>query len=327
MKVSGSYIIIRSCILFIFFLFFSEGKAQVYLNSTHISQWHTQMIQPALSGQSEGLRTFATYRYQWVGLDGAPMSIFAGADMKLPIKNSSGGIFVAHDRLGASSYTSANISYAYSIPLKDNILSIGANIGMVGSILDGSKLTTPSDKLPIEDPSLSGRKESGFRANIALGAAYIHSMFYAHAFIDNLGDFKTKINGLNTDLRISNGRYFGIGLGSSIPINEKFSIDPKILFKSDLVNYQLDISLSSTFDKRYSLGIGTRGYNNNSFESLFLITKVNIVDNIAIMYSFDIVLNELKTVNSGSHEVSFQYIIPKRYVTNRSKIVNHPRYL
>ncbi|MCO5234409.1 MAG: PorP/SprF family type IX secretion system membrane protein [Chitinophagales bacterium] len=327
MKVSCHHIWINGFLLVLSFAFYSKSNAQVNLNSTHVSTWHTQMIQPAFMGQSDGIRAFASYRYQWVGIEGSPMTIYAGVDMKLPIKNSSGGLLIAHDRLGLASYTSASISYAYTIPIKKSSLNLGANIGMVGTILDGTKLTTPSMNQPIEDPNLSLKKESGFRANIAFGIAYIHPIFYVHTFVDNLSNFKTKMNGLKSELRIDNGRYLGIGMGASVPVHEKFSINPNFLFKSDLVNYQLDISLSSTYKEKYSLGIGARGYNKMSFESLFFITKVQILDNLEIMYSFDMIFNALKSVNHGSHEVSFQYIIPKKYISNRSKIVNHPRYL
>jgi type IX secretion system PorP/SprF family membrane protein len=302
-------------------------SAQVFFNSTHISTLHQQFDQPALSGQSEGIRAFAAYRYQWVGIEGAPSTIFAGVDMKLPLKNSSGGFFIAHDRVGATAFTSAHMTYAYSIPIKKNTLSVGAKLGIVNMQLDGSKLITPSDNIGIEDPLLNSSKSSSIRPELGMGIAFNHPVFHVQMYVNNLADFKSKIDGIDDKFETYYGRYAGLGAGAKIAINEKISLDPTILLRSDFINYQFDISLSTTFLKKYSLGLGSRGYNKKSFESLFFITKIIFPKDIGLMYSYDWSLNSLQTVSNGSHEISIQYIIPKKYLTNRTKIINHPRYL
>lgn len=308
-------------------LFSFDINAQVFFNSTHISTWHQQFEQPALSGQAEGIRTFAAYRYQWVGIEGAPSTIFAGADMKLPLKNSSGGLFVAHDRAGATAFTSAHMTYAFSIPIKMNTLSIGAKIGIVNMQIDGSKLVAPSDNIGIEDPLLNGSKSSSIRPELGIGMAFNHPMYHVQLFVNNLADFKSKIDGINNKFDANYGRYAGLGVEAKIPINNKISLDPTLLLRSDFINYQFDISLSATLMKKYSFGVGSRGYNKKSLESLFFITKIILPKEIGLMYSYDLSLNSLQTVSNGSHEISIQYIIPKKYLTNRTKIINHPRYL
>lgn len=308
-------------------LFAFTLNAQVFFNSTHISTWHQQFDQPALSGQSEGIRTFAAYRYQWVGLEGAPNTIFLGADMKLPIKNSSGGIFISHDRAGATAITSAHMTYAYSFPIKNNSLSIGAKLGIVNMTLDGSKLVTSSDNIGIQDPLLNESKSSSLRPEVGIGVAFNHPIFFAHLFVNNLANFKSKLDGIDNEFSTTYGRYMGIGGGAEIPIREKFSLNPTILLRSDFIKYQFDISLSTTFLKKYTFGIGSRGYNKTSFESLFFITKIKLPKGIGLMYSYDLSQNSIKLASNGSHEVSFQCIIPKKYLSNRTKIINHPRYL
>lgn len=316
------------CFLVIGLVAFSlDISAQTFFNSTHISTWHQQFDQPALSGQSEGIRAFATYRYQWIGIEGAPSTVFAGADMKLPLKNSSGGVFIAHDRVGATAFTSAHMTYAYSIPIKKNSLNIGAKLGLVNMQLDGSKLIAPSDNIGIEDPLLNSSKSSSIRPELGMGIAFNHPIFHVQLYVNNIADFKSKLDGIDNKFDTYYGRYAGLGAGAKIDINEKISLDPTILLRSDFVNYQFDISLSATLLKKYSFGVGSRGYNKKSFESLFFITNIKLPKDIGLMYSFDLSLNSLQTVSHGSHEISIQYIIPKKYLTNRTKIINHPRYL
>lgn len=318
---------LRSFILIGLFIMSFNIQAQVFFNSTHISSWHQQFEQPALSGQSEGIRTFAAYRYQWLGIEGAPQSFFAGADMKLPIKNSSGGVFVAHDRAGATAFTSAHMTYAYSIPIKNNSLNIGAKVGLVNMRLDGSKLIAPSDNIGIEDPLLNSNKSSSIRPELGMGVAFNHPTFHVQLFVNNFTNFKSRLDGVDIEFDTYYGRYAGLGTGAEIPINSKISLNPTFFFRTDFVNSQFDISLSTTFLEKYSLGVGSRGYNKRSFESLFLITKIKLSKEIVLMYSYDKSLNSLKTVSQGSHELSIQYVIPKKYVSNRTKIMNHPRYL
>ena len=319
--------LLRSFILYGLLLLSFNLNAQVFFNSTHISTWHQQFDQPALSGQSEGIRTFATYRTQWVGIEGGPQTAFAGIDMKLPLKNSSGGIFIAHDRAGATAYTSAHMAYSYSIPMNENSLSIGTKIGLINNVLDGSKLLTPSDNLGIQDPLLNENKSSSLRPDLGIGVSFNHPVFFAHVFVNNVADFKSKLEGIDTEFNTYYGRYLGIGASAEIPVNEKISLNSAILLRSNFINSQFDLSLSTTFLKKYTFGIGSRGYNKRSFESLFLITKIKLPKEIVFMYSFDLSLNSINLVSYGTHEMSIQYIIPKKFVSNRTKIINHPRYL
>ena len=64
----------------------------VFFNSTHIRSG-TTVDQPALMGQSEGIRTIAAYRYQWVGIERCSYDCLCRGRCKLPLKNISGGVF------------------------------------------------------------------------------------------------------------------------------------------------------------------------------------------------------------------------------------------
>lgn len=308
-------------------MFFISASAQSFFNSTHIPVFHQQYEQPAFVGSSPEVRILGAFRYQWVGIDGAPMTVYAGADMPLPLKNVSGGVFVAHDRVGAASFTNAHISLAYSIPFKENKISIGAKLGFSNMTLDGSKLITPNDQTGIEDPTLSFEKESGIRPEIGMGVAFIHQYVEVGAYVHNLADFKTTISGIAQDNKYDFGRYIGIGGSGNIPLNGNFSLHPTVLFKTNTIQHQIDLSASATYKEKYSLGLGYRGYNKRSNESLALISKFNVLKGLSVMYTYDVLLNRVQLASSGSHEISLEYIFPKRFVTNRSKVINHPRYL
>ncbi len=305
-------------------LSFHGGMAQVFFNSTHIPVWHTQFEQPALAGTDDGIRTFLSYRYQWTGLEGAPMTIYTGADMKLPIKNLSGGVFLAHDRAGAINLTSGEISIAYSVPLKKGQVNIGAKTGIKSMSLNGGKLKAPTAG---EDFLISTLKQTSLRPNLNFGISYIHDILQVGAFVDNIADFKTKLSGVHSDFKTDFGRYYGVHIAANIPLNENVNIEPSVFLRINSYNYQIDYSLSTTVLERYTFGIGARGYNNNSFESLIMRAKVRVFEKLMLMYSYDIMMSTIRLVNKGSHEASLYYLIPSKTGGKRVKVLNHPRYL
>lgn len=308
-------------------MFFVSASAQTFFNSTHIPVFHQQYEQPAFMGRSSEVRILGAFRYQWVGIEGAPMTVYAGADMPLPLKNVSGGVFVAHDRVGATSFTNAHVSLAYSIPFKENKISIGAKLGFSNMTLDGSKLVTPNDQTGIEDPTLYLEKESGIRPEIGAGVAFVHKYFEFGVYIHNLANFRTTISGLEQDNEFDFGRYVGVGGSGNIPLGRNFSLQPTVLFKTNTIQHQIDLSASATYKEKYSIGLGYRGYNKLSNESLALISKIKVLKGLSVMYSYDFLLNRIQLASSGSHEVSLEYVFPKKFISNRSKIINHPRYL
>jgi|GEM_PF-3021189 len=324
MNVTPAYL--RLICVGIFVFHYMVGAAQVYFPSSHFT-WHPQIDQPALMGNSEGIRMLGGYRYQWVGIDGAPMTVYAGADMKLPLKNSSGGVHIAHDRAGASTYTSAKLSYAYSVRIGDNKLNLGVQLGFLNIGLDGTKLVAPTDGISPDDDLINRGKSSAFRPEIGIGAAYIHNKFWVGASVHNLAGFKAKMDGLSTTFNADFGRYLAVQAGSVIPLSSRFSLDPGLLMRTDLVNWQLEAAILATLDKRYSLGVGARGYNNKSIESLLVLSKISISKNFSLMYSYDATLNKIRQVSGGTHEISLGYIIPKTAPSRSAKTINHPRYL
>lgn len=300
--------------------------AQPFPLSSH-NVWNPQTDQPAFTGISDGVRLVGGYRYQWTGIEGAPMTAYAGADMPLPIKNSSGGIWLNHDRTGAMSFTQARIAYAYKIRVAKHFISAGIHAGVVSIGLDGNKLTTPGGQGGNNDDLLPGARNSGLRPEIGAGLVYHHDKFYAGVFINNAAGLSSRIDGIASSFNADYGRYVGFQGGASIRLSDNISLDPMLLVRTDFNNYQIELVALTSLKERFSLGAGFRGYNNNSIESLLTLMKIGITENLAVRYSYDVNLLALNAVSRGSHEISIGYLIPKEAPSRKGKIINHPRYL
>lgn len=301
-------------------------KAQNFPLTSHF-MWNPQGEQAALVGSEGGIRLVGGYRYQWAGIEGAPQTAYAGADMKLPIKNSSGGIWVAYDKTGLTSFTQARLSYAYTLNVGSGEISAGVHAGIVSAGLNGAGITTPGGGGGNDDDLLPVDRFNGFRPELGAGIHYRHPVFHAGAFIQNAGAFTTEISGVGGGFRADYGRYVGILGGANIPLAEKWTLDPAFMVRTDFNNWQTDFALTATFNKRFSLGAGARGYNNNSLESLIGLARIGITSDLALAYSFDASLSDLNTVTRGSHEISIRYLIQKEPVVKKGKVMNHPRFL
>jgi type IX secretion system PorP/SprF family membrane protein len=304
----------------------SSLYAQNFPASSHFV-WNPQADQPALTGVSDGIRMTGGYRYQWTNIEGAPMTAYAGVDMALPVKNSSGGVWLSHDRTGAMSFTQAKLSYAYRIPVGKSFISAGVHAGLMSISLDGSKLITPGDGAGGGDDVLPVDRNNGLRAEIGAGIAFVHPAFYTSIAMHNAPGFTSRIGGINADFRADYGRYLTFQGGGNIQLNENIAIKPSVLLRTDLKNYQLEFVALASLKERFTLGAGMRGYNNNSIESLLALMSIGITNNLSVRYSYDVNLLALNAVSRGSHEFSLGYLIPRSAPTRKGKTLSHPRFL
>ena len=112
-----------------------------------------------------------------------------------------------------------------------------------------------------------------------------------------------------------------------VKIGDDFSVRPSLVLNTDFKEFQTDFSFMAGYKDYVSLGFNVRGYNKKSFESLSPIISVGPLKNICIIYSYDVSLNKLNTVNKGSHEITLNYFLPNKKLYKTPKIINNPRFL
>jgi type IX secretion system PorP/SprF family membrane protein len=101
---------------------------------------------PAVAGSSDGINVTGLIREQWIGFkddrggNTAPQSLFLTIDS--PIKFLHGGISasVASDVISAYNNTQVTIGYAYRTSLGEGDFSVGAQLDLLNSKIDESKL-------------------------------------------------------------------------------------------------------------------------------------------------------------------------------------------
>ena len=61
----------------------------------------------------------------------------------------------------------------------------------------------------------------------------MHSIFHIGAFINNIADFKAKLNGVSADFNTDFGRYLGVGGSARIPVGSKISPGPFVFIENE----------------------------------------------------------------------------------------------
>ena len=298
--------------LIIALLFLLSGinlQAQQDPMYTHY-MYNTLAINPAYAGSRDAMSILALGRFQWVGMNGAPMTqtfqihtpIFAGL---------CGGISLANEKIGPVSTTAINLDLAYRFRFaKQSSLSFGMRY-TVGFFNNGlASLNTDQQN----DPTFASNYNITY-GNVGAGIYYQHTKFYVGFSIPNIIEHRTNnVSGLSNE-----SRHYYIIAGSYFKVNRTIDLKPTGLIK--IVGgapIQVDLTMEAIFLKKYSAGIFAR-----FFDGMGLLLGYNIMPNFRIGYSFDWPFTDIaRSGQGGSHEIMLRYDLS----WGRYAKVNNPRY-
>lgn len=276
-------------LLFIFCLISTFGIAQ---QEPLTSQFWNQYAyyNPAMTGIEYKHQAAINYRYLIDDLTGPAELIYANYNVKLNAKHALGVNFNTAQYIANSNYSGA-INYSYRLLFneeKAHFLSFGIGLGVGRQNYDYDKFIFPTTSV---DPFFLPKRTTYPRLN--LGVAYHWKKLF-------LGAGATQITG---DLSLKSGykpvpHYFAMASYQFI-VSSKFDLLPRVMYRTDAIVQSADLNLMGTFNKKYSLGIGTR-----NFDVLILLAQYDIFEKFRIGYSFDYSRSNL---NNGSsiiwHEI------------------------
>jgi len=275
--------------------------------------FNEMFINPAYAGSREHASLTALYRNQWVGIDGAPKTQTFSGHTALKNEKFGVGLSVMNEEIGVTHDLSFFGNYAYRIPMKNGILSMGIQAGLINhqeKLLD-VKTQDQGDNSFMGTPKLTV-PNSGF------GTYYYSKNFYVGLSIPRLLQNKVDANtgkGKNT-VEMQYWHYYLMG-GYVFPINDMIKLKPTFMVKSvSGAPIEADLGVHALFNETIWLGGSYR-----TGDSWSAIMSVQLNKQLRIGYSFDNTITDLKQYNSGSHEITLGYDFS--FVKN--KIVT-PRY-
>lgn len=255
--------------------------------------YNTLSINPGYAGSRDAMSFLALARFQWVGLDGAPMT--QTFQVHSPIYGGlAGGLSFVNDKIGPTSTSQFFIDLAYHFNLgKKHRLAIGIKGGFDFFNNNLTSLTLDQQN----DPSFA-QNYSNLLPNIGAGIYYHHTNFYVGFSIPKIVEHR--INSGNAETR----RHYFVIAGGYIPVTRNFDLKPTALLKVvEGAPIEGDITLEAVFNKKFSVGAAYR-----SLDGICGLLGYNPTPNFRIGYSFDWPLSDMSRVNQyGSHEIMLRY--------------------
>lgn len=300
--------------------------------------FNSLVFNPAYAGSNEHLSVNASYRQQWLGLDGAPVTQTLNAHT--PLKNERVGVGFAlmNDNVGPGGATDLALSYAYR-------LQVGAekkmklSLGLQASVANWRGKFSEVQVEHTDDPSFSVNR-SRWLPNFGAGAYLYGQKFYLGLGIPHLLEYDLrKAKDESNGLVAKNYRHLYATAGMAFPLRgDQLILRPSLLlqsagFFSDLqketssqnIGAPLsgNIGLSALFRQLIWTGVSYRTAFSaaSSADAANLWMALSLRNGLRLGAAYDITLSKLRNASSNSFEIMLGYEFDVKV-----KQVSSPRY-
>ncbi len=269
---------------------------------------------PAAIGQSDLLRIRGGGRLQWIGIDNAPRSILATADMpfKLFNKRFGTGIVMNQESLGLYKTLNLNAQLGYKFKKFGGEFTAALGIGIFDQSFSGSEVVTPEgdDYHQGSDDAIPTQDLHGTSLDIAAGIWYTHKHFWAGVSMTHINSPTVTLSSEGsggdaqgeTIYEFNTGRTLYFMGGCNIPIkNTLFEIMPSVMVKSDFTFTTGELTARCRYNKFLTFGIGYR------YDDAVYATIAAEIKGIFIGYAYDYPTTAISKASSGSHELFVGY--------------------
>lgn len=258
---------------------------------------------PAYSGSHDYWTTNGLFRTQWLGFDGAPQTIYLGAEGRIGRKQNAGlGFALFHDKIGLERTTDLSANYAYHIRLNDgHTLAIGIKAGaFFHKSLLGTAVLTDSG-----DPVYSSGDVQGVVPRAGLGVYWYTADAFAGLAVPTLVSFDKRDDGVNFTpggSGIQQAHYSAYG-GYVFRLDNKIDLKPSVLLKyQPAAPLEADLNLNVWFNNVIGFGASYR-----TNDAVSVMIEVPIGKRLSVAYAFDHTISRIQSVSDGTHEIMVGY--------------------
>jgi type IX secretion system PorP/SprF family membrane protein len=258
------------------------------------------LINPAYAGSRDALAANLTNRFQWVGMQGAPVTQIASVHAPVNKRKVGLGAVLYNDRLGVSNETGFFTNYAYRLRFPSGKLALGIGAGF--TVLQGAWHTVQLQEG--DDLSFLAPTRSAFRPNFSTGVYYYTKRWFlgasapfvlAHRYNASREGFL--ISQARTDLQpmITGGTLFDL--------SKDLKLKPSALLRYRAESgLQADLSANLIMQDNVMLGVSYR-----TGDALVAMLEVMPSSQWRIGYAYDVGVSNLRRHHHGSHELMVQY--------------------
>lgn len=278
------------------------------------------LYNPAAAGSTDWLRIRGGARLQWVGVDNAPRSFVATADMPLRLfgRHFGVGAVMTQESLGLFHNLSLGLQAGYRFKRLGGSWSVALQVGFYDQSFKGSEIYIPEDDNFHQgnDEGLPTTDLHGTAIDLGAGIQYSHKYFTVGLGCTHLTSPTVTYSGdtggrtVSRDAATGEEQIFEFKARRSlyftaegnIPVrNTLFEILPSVIVASDFNATTAVVTARTRWRKLLSFGLGYR-----CRDALTATVAVEL-RNFFAGYSYDYSTSAIAKASSGSHELFVGY--------------------
>ncbi len=277
--------------------------------------FNTVAVNPAYAGTSNALNLVAMSRIQWVGLKGAPVTNTISMDTPFEGKRVGLGLSVMSDKIGPVQNLYLSASYAYRVPLNDNVtLSLGLKGGIYNYYVGLNSLSLVESN----DAAFYQDQAKALHPNLGFGAYLYANRWYVGLAVPTL--IESDLNKSNTDANNVSQlkRHYFLMAGYVMHMSADWDFKPS--FIENVVTGappSTDLTAQFLYKNAYWLGASYR-----IGDAIAFLFEFRLTEQLMAGYSYDVTISKLAGHNLGSHEILLRYSFDKL----SAKKIKSPRY-
>ncbi len=296
-----------------------QAQEEIVCDQYHFNYY---LVNPAVAGAERCTHLMLTGKFQWLGMDDAPMTQTLSARTRI-LNNVGLGAYLYNDKNGYSYRQGGEFTFAYHIPLTENnrymmkqrsiTRQLSFGISLMVNHLNFDKKLFDEDNAANDNVLGNGGDNKGFYFNANVGAYFLWDNFFAGYSMSNLIPTEMTELGIDEPKRPLTGYGF---LGYDVDLVNNMTIEPSAMFKFNVDDSrQLDFNLKfmqtlpSNEDFSYWLQVSYRHTldpDNASPLALYPMGGIRY-KGFHVGYAYQVGLTALNRQNYGSHEIMLGY--------------------
>lgn len=299
------------------------------------------ILNPALSGIENYTDVKLSYRNQWAGLEGAPVTAYlsiqgpigkkdyktSATSFQVPDENPRGtyywenytaskphhgiGFVMLNDKTGLYNRLSANVSYAYHMGLSPRVnLAVGFAAGIINISYDLSKVNFADPNDPVLG-NIGGNSLSSLRPDLSAGLWLYSADYFVGVSAQQIIPQKYTFAGKNTLENATLIPHLFATAGYRFLLNEDINVIPSVMFKyvqgtPTVPQYEVNVK----FQYWDLIWAGASYRLQNGFAAM---AGINVGNTFNFGYAYDFTTSRLNTASRGTHEIILGFLIGNHY--------------
>lgn len=295
------------------------------------------ILNPALSGIENYTDIKMSARDQWVGLDGAPQTMYLTVHMpigkkdlktsatsfQIPGENPRGsaywqnytasephhgvGLSIVNDKTGLYNRFSADVSYAYHIGISPRTNLAAGFAGGIQKIGHNGAKSVFNNGDPFDPAQGNTADIYKIKPDLSAGLWLYSANYFVGLSAQQI--IPQKVSLLNDAPGFSLVPHLFATAGYRFLLNEDINAIPSVLVKYiSPANPQFDINMKLQYRDLFWMG-GSYRFQNGYAAMLGL----NVGNTFNVGYAYDFTTTQLNTVSRGTHEIVIGFLIGNRY--------------